>query len=167
MRAEFEAGILMRALIPTRNLVAGAMLAALAACSQNPQFRMSTANRTYASLSDLYVLLAKAELGAFRSTSSFGDSVDGYASVVGGFQLGRLLEADPTVSLDAERRSLGGAVSRCVAQLKNMSAIHGEKGIDPGDPVIQAVRNTCDAAAVAVAATETSSWLFSTAAGDV
>ena len=157
----------MRALIPTRNLVAGAVLVALTACTQNPQFSMSTANRTYASLSELYVLLAKAELGAFRSSSSFVGSVDGYAAVMGGFQLGRLLDADRAVSLDAKRRSLNAAISRCVAQVKNMSVLHRTKGIDPAEPVIEAVRETCDAAATAVAATETSSWLFATAAGDV
>lgn len=167
MRAEFEAGNPMRALMPTRNLVAGAVLVALSACTQNPQFRMSNANQVYGSLDELYVLLAKAELGAFRSKSSFGGSVDGYAAVVGGFQLGRLLEADRAVSLDAVRSSLDAAISRCVAQVKNMSVLHRTKGIDPTEPVIQAVREACDAAAIAVAATETSSWLFATAAGDI
>lgn len=167
MRAEFEAGNPMLALMPTRNLVAGAVLVALSACTQNPQFRMSNANQVYGSLDELYVLLAKAELGAFRSRSSFGGSVDGYAAVVGGFQLGRLLEADRAVSLDAVRSSLDAAISRCVAQVKNMSVLHRTEGIDPAAPVIEAVRQTCDAAAIAVAATETSSWLFATAAGDV
>ena len=167
MRAEVEAGNPMRAMDRTRNLAGGAMLVALAACSQNPQFSMSTANRTYASLSELYVLLAKAELGAFRSRSSFDGSVDGYAAVIGGFQLGRLLDADRAVSLDAKRRSLNAAILRCVAQVKNMSVLHRTEGIDLAAPVIEAVRQTCDAAATAVAATETSSWLFATAAGDV
>jgi len=148
-----------------RSLIVAATLA-VAACSQNPQFRIASANRAYDALEGLYVLLAKAELGALRSPASYAGSVDDYAAVIAGFQTGRLLDAGrPDAAAAAE--SLSAGIARCVDDVKRMSAVHKAGGVAPGSAEIPRVRASCDAAARSVAASETSSWLFATAAGDV
>lgn len=146
-----------------------AVLAAVSACSQNPQFRMDMANEAYESLDTLYVLLAKADLGALRSPSSYPGEVDSYATIIGGFDLGRLLTAGRpsgkggAASLDHVDATIG----QCVGEIRRMSDVHRSKGIAPGSDVVRAVRTRCDAAARLVAANEVSSWLFSTAAEDL
>jgi hypothetical protein len=153
---------------PKGCFVACAVLSAVAACSQNPQFRMTNANEAYSSLSGLYVLLAKAELGMFRSASSFRDSADDYATTIAGFQLGRLLDDDrPAAGIEPSPGELDAAIARCVDLVERLSLLHRTRGVAPGSPAIPAVRESCDAAALSVAATETSSWLFATAAGDL
>jgi hypothetical protein len=152
---------------PKRNLVIGAAVVAVAACSQNPQFRMTSANQAYSSLNELYVLLSKAELGALRSASTFDDSADSYATAMAGFQLGRLLDTDGPIDIGPSGSALQVAIARCVDQIKRMSVLHRTRGIEPASPAIDAVRRSCDAAAGSIAATETSSWLFATAAGDL
>jgi hypothetical protein len=149
-------------------LAAAALLAAVAACTQNPQFRMNLANQSYGSLNELYVLLAKADLGTLRSPSSFADEADSYAMIIGGFELGRLL-ARPTGSPPGAGSldDLDRAIRQCVGQLTQMSDRHRTSGIVPGSPTIRTVRERCDAAARSVAADEVSSWIFSTAAGDL
>jgi hypothetical protein len=147
-------------------VLAAAALAGMAGCSQNPQFRMAIASQAYGSLEALYVLLAKAELGALRSPSSFGDEVETYATVIGGFEASRLLVAgalDPNGPAAVLDQSIDG----CVARVRQMSVRHRATGI-PADPaLLGGVRSVCDAATRQVAAEAASSWLFSTAAGDL
>ncbi len=152
---------------PKGRIVACAIFVAVAACSQNPQFRMTNANQAFNSLNELYVLLAKAELGLFRSASSFGDNADSYATTIAGFQLGRLLDADRPAGIDTSRSELDDAIARCVKLVERLSVLHRTRGVAPGSPAIAAAREGCDGAARSVAATETSSWLFATAAGDL
>jgi hypothetical protein len=138
-------------------------LVLVAGCSKSPQFRMANANQAYDSLNELYVLLAKAELGAYRSPSSFAGTVDSYAEVVGGFETGRLMGADRP----REAASFDAAIDGCVGEVRGMAQTHRTAGIDPDAFVIRTVRSRCDAAANAVAENEVSSWLFTTAAGDL
>ncbi len=152
-------------------LATAVMLVAVTACSQNPQFRMNIANQAYSSLSELYVLLAKADLGALRSPASFGGEVDSYAQIIGGFQVGRLMVAGrPAGSARSKAAALDeidAAIGRCAAQVRSMSDVHRSAGIAPGSDTIRTVRASCDAAAQLVAANEVSSWLFTTVAGDL
>jgi hypothetical protein len=159
---------------PTRlkaTLATAAMLVALTACSQNPQFRANVANQAYGSLSELYVLLAKADLGALRSPASFGGEVDSYAQIIGGFEVGRLMVAGRRPGLSRSRAAafddLDAAVKRCADQVGRMSDMHRRAGIAPGSETIRTVRASCDAAARLVAASELSSWVFTTVAGDL
>ncbi len=144
-------------------LAIGAVLVLVAGCSRNPQFQMANANRAYGAFSELYVLLAKAEIGAFRKPSSFAGAVDSYAEVMGGFEIGRLLGRDRPESTAA----LQGPVDGCIAELRSMAGMHRASGIDPDAPILQSVRSRCDTAALAIAENEVSSWLFATAAGDL
>jgi hypothetical protein len=145
-----------------RILAATAVLGAVAGCGQNPQFRMNLANRAYGSLGELYVLLAKADLGALRSPSSFAGEVDSYAAILGGFEVGRLMAKD-----HASGDDLNKAIQQCVGQVRQMSDAHRTAGIAPGSARIRTVRISCDDAARLVAANEVSSWIFSTAAADL
>ena len=152
-------------------LATAAMLVALTACSQNPQFRANVANQAYGSLSELYVLLAKADLGALRSPASFGGEVDSYAQIIGGFEVGRLMVAGRRPGLSRSRAAafddLDAAVKRCADQVGRMSDMHRRAGIAPGSETIRTVRASCDAAARLVAASELSSWVFTTVAGNL
>ncbi len=121
-------------------LATAALLAALAACTQNPLFRMNMANQAYGSLNALSELLAKADLGALRSSSSFSGEVDNYAAIIGGFEVSRLLAAGhPT-----ETASLDASLGRCVDQVRRMSDMHRTAGIAPASAVIRAVRTSCE-----------------------
>jgi hypothetical protein len=140
-----------------------AMLALLAACSRNPEFRTSVANRAYGSLGHLYTLMAKADLGALRSPASFAGEADGYAAIIGGLEMSRLLSPAPASPTD----DLGRAVGRCVAEVRRMADQHRTAGLAPGAAVVGTVRSSCDAAAAAAAANEASSWLLTTVAGDL
>jgi hypothetical protein len=151
-------------------LALAAALLALAACGQNPQFRMNVASQSYGSLDELYVLLAKADLGALRSAASFGDEVDSYARIIGGFQVGRLMVAGRPASRRAGAASLDdldAAIARCAAQVTRMSDVHRRAGLPPGSDTIRTVRASCDAATRLVAANAVSSWVFTTVAGDL
>jgi hypothetical protein len=140
-------------------------------CSQNPEFRANLANQAYGSLNQLYVLLAEAELGALRSPSSFASEVETYATIIGGFEVSRLIvagrPASRTASEAASLEDLGGAIGHCVAQVKRLSEMHRTNGIASGSAMIGSVRGSCDTAARLVAANEVSSWIFTTAAGDL
>ena len=144
-------------------LAIGAALLAVAGCSRNPQFQMANANQAYGAFSDLYVLLAKAEIGAFGAPSSFNGTLDSYAEVIGGFEIGRLLGGDRPEATAALRTP----IDECIAELRSMAAMHRASGIDADAPILQAVRGRCDTAALAIAENEVSSWLFATAAGDL
>jgi hypothetical protein len=146
-----------------RILAIGAVLVLVAGCSRNPQFQMTNANRAYTAFADLYVLLAKAEIGALRSPSSFNGTVDSYAEVIGGFEIGRLLGGDRPAATAA----LQAPIDLCLDQLRAMATIHKASGVAPDAPIVQAVRRQCDTAVQAVAENEVSSWLFETAAGDL
>ena len=142
------------------------MLAALtmcAGCSQNPQYRMAIADQTYDALGGLYVLLAKADLGALSTAASHPGTMDEYAEVIAGFRVGRLLVFGPP---GTEADGLLAQIAGCVSEVERMSATHAAGGIAPGAPGLEVVRDRCDAAARAVAASAASSWILTTAAGD-
>lgn len=150
-------------------LAVAVTLVALSACSQNPQFRINTANQVYSALNDLQVLLAKAELGRFRQASSFNGAADSYAKVIGGFQVGRFvavgLPPDADVAGADALNPQDGFIARCVDQVRRMAATHRTSGIAPDAAIIGTVRHDCAAAARAVAANESSALLLTTAAG--
>jgi hypothetical protein len=142
----------------------------LGACSQNPQFKINTANQVYSALNTLQVMLAQAELGLFAQPSSFAAQADSYAGVMGGFSAGRFVEiaAPPVVDLLGEAApGSGSVVERCVADIRTMALRHKASGIPATSEVIGTVRSSCDAAARAVAANESSALLLTTAAGDL
>jgi hypothetical protein len=151
-----------------RALATASTLGVLAACGQNPQFRMNMADQTYTALNELYVLLAMAELGTLRSSASFAAKADTYAAIIGGFQVGMLIAAgrplDPASDLPDD---LDKTIPRCVDQIRRMSSLHRTSGISPDSPALENVRASCDAAARSVAANEVSSWVFTTIAGDL
>jgi hypothetical protein len=149
-------------------LATAATLAVLAACGRNPEFRTSLANHAYTSLADLHTLLAKADLGTLRSRSSFAGEADTYATVIGGFEMSRLLAAAPAADRTAiTSDDLDRNVGRCADQVRQMSDLHRTAGLAPRSPIVRSVRTSCDAAATWVAANEASSWLVSTIAGDL
>jgi hypothetical protein len=61
----------------------------------------------------------------------------------------------------------GSVVERCVADIRTMALRHKASGIPATSEVIGTVRSSCDAAARAVAANESSALLLTTAAGDL
>jgi hypothetical protein len=126
---------------------------------------MNVANQAYGALNELYVLLAKADLGALRSPSSFDDEVGSYAGIIGGFQVGRLMAAGRPVG--GFLHDLDKAIGQCADQVRRMSDVHRSAGLAPGSTTLRSVRTSCDTAARSVAAEEASSWIFSTAAGDL
>jgi hypothetical protein len=139
---------------------------ALAACSGNPDYRTDIASRSYAALGDLYVLLAKADLGALRAPSSYPASVDSYAAVLGGFRIGGLLARLPS-DAGAPPDDIEGTLTRCLDRVREMANRHKAQGVAPGDPLLGTVRTACDTAARWVAADEASSWVLNTFAGDL
>jgi hypothetical protein len=156
----------MRAMLSGRRgtaLAAIVILGLVGSCARNPQFRMTNANLVYNSLGDLYVLLAQAELGAFASPSSYGKAVESYASVMGGFEIGRLL----ATGRPGEAGSLDQVIAACVGEVKELAEMHRRVGVLPDAAVIETVRTWCDRAAAAAAEQEVSSWLFETAASDL
>jgi hypothetical protein len=153
------------------NLANLTALALLSACSQNPQFKINSANQVYKSGYDLNTLLAKAELDAFQNPSTYAANVDSYASAIGGFQVGRQVAlVQPTglfrskgIALD----TLESDLEECIAKIAQMAELHRTSGIDPKSNITQAVRASCDKAIRSVAANETSAWIVTTAAGDL
>jgi hypothetical protein len=145
--------------------------AVLSACSQNPQFKISTANKVYSALNDLQVLLAKAELGLVSSPASFAKTSGDYAKIMGGFETGRFTAVGISQSVDVlDADSLNPEVkviASCVAQVRTMAETHRSTGIDPASDIIPTVRQSCGAAARSVAANESSALILSTAAGDL
>lgn len=143
----------------------------LAACSQNPQFKINTANQVYSALNNLQVLLAQSELGLFAKPASFPDQADSYASVMGGFSAGRFVAiATPPLGVllgEGAPAAGDGVVEQCVDQIRQMALQHKASGIAPTSGIIRTVRSSCDAAARAVAANESSALLLTTAAGDL
>ena len=147
-------------------LATAATLVALAACSQNPQFRMNMASQAYGALNELYVLLARADLGTLRAPASFADQAESYAVIIGGFEVAGLLAAGRPPGREPSE-DLAATIGRCVDRLRRMSDQHRTAGIAPRAPITSAVRTGCDAAARSVAADEVSLWVFSTIAGDL
>jgi hypothetical protein len=157
---------LARARAACRALATAAALSAGAACTVNPQFRISLAKQTYAALDELYVLLAKAELGAFRFPSSFAAEADAYAAVIGGFGVGALMA--PRAGAEVEGApDLVAAVDRCVGQVRRLAAAHRTSGVAPDAAAIHAVRASCDTAVRWVAASEAPSLILRTVGGDL
>jgi hypothetical protein len=151
-----------------RALATASALCVLAACSQNPQFRMNMADQAYTALNELYVLLAMAELGTLRSPASFTGMADTYAVIIGGFQIGGLIAAGRPQGPASDRPDdLDKTIPRCVDQIRRISDLHRTSGISPSSPALKTVRASCNAAARSVAANEVSSWVFTTIAGDL
>ena len=94
-------------------LATAATLVALAACSQNPQFRMNMASQAYGALNELYVLLARADLGTLRAPASFADQAESYAVIIGGFEVAGLLAAGRPPGREASE-DLAATIGRCV-----------------------------------------------------
>lgn len=154
------------------SLAAAVALAALAACNQNPQFRINTANQVYGALNALQVLLAKAELGRFRHASSFDAAADSYAEIIGGFEVGRFvtlvgLPPEGNAADDSALNPQDRLIAGCTAQVRQMAAQHQAAGIAPDSPLPETLRKSCSAAARAVAANEASALLLTTAAEDL
>ena len=152
-----------------RTLLTTCLLVIVAGCGRNPEFRDNLAQQAYHSVTELYVLLAKANLGALRHPSSYGGEVDRYAVVIGGFQAGRLLASD-RLRGSKDPHSLDGLdtnIERCVDAVRQMAEMHQRTGIDQGSGMIRTVRASCDTAATSIAGNEASSWFVSTLAGDL
>jgi hypothetical protein len=144
---------------------------ALSACSQNPQFKMNSANQVYQAGNDLHILLAKADLDAFQRPSSYATNIENYAAVIGGFEVGRqvavfqsrFLAPSKAVKLD----TLDSDIAGCLVRIKQMAKLHSTSGIDASSSITEAVRSSCDKAVRSVAANETSAWIVTTAADDL
>jgi hypothetical protein len=147
------------------------MLAVVSACGPNPQFKINSANQVFSAGNELHTLLAKADLNAFQSSSTFAAHLDSYASVIGGFEIGRQVAVVRPVSATPKKAAaldaLDSNITECIARLKQMAELHHTSGIDAGSDITQSVRNTCNKALRSVAANETSAWLVTTAADDL
>ena len=143
----------------------------LSACNSNPQFRMISANRVYDSFNSLYILLAKADLGLFRSPSSFPAEVDTYGEIIAGFEIGRMVQTEKKLSsalARAESRdALASVIAKCVDQVKVVAKQHRSSGIPAGSPLLDTTRKACLLAVGAVADNERSSIFVATVAGDL
>jgi hypothetical protein len=158
----------MSAVILRKSLAIATLLAALSACSQNPQFKINSANRVYASFHDLNILLAQADLGTFRKPSSFAANADSYATVIGGFEVGRfaavgLSSAAPSATASVD--PLDQLIGRCIDQIRQMADTHRTTGIAPASAIRQSVQTSCEQAVLSVAANEDSALIVTTAAG--
>lgn len=146
-------------------------LTALSACSQNPQFKMNSAKQVYQAGNDLHILLAKADLDALKKRSSYAANIDSYASVIGGFEVGRQVAivqpAGLAPSKAAKLDALDRNIKECLAQIRQMAERHRTSGIDAASGITQNVRTSCDKAVRSVAANETSAWIVSTVADDL
>jgi len=161
----------MQAVRLTGTIATGALVLALSGCGSNPQFNINSANRTYDALNTLYTVLARAELGALASRSSYGATVDDYATVIAGFEAGGLLKSAGRHAAGSRKRarldSLNARVDDCIAQVNGLAAAHRKAGIPAQSPLIAATRASCTEAAREVANNENSALLVSTVAGDL
>ncbi len=125
-------------------------------CSVTPQLNKDLAKLATKSYNDLSTLLAKAELGALRSNSSFDKSVDNYAAIVSGYETVRLYvgSSNPqdNSAVGASSSTLGRLIDICLQQVKFLAEAHKASGIKPGSGITQPVRVSCDAATRSITA---------------
>ncbi|MEL7114269.1 MAG: hypothetical protein AAGP08_01545 [Pseudomonadota bacterium] len=127
----------------------------IAACEIIPRYNSEADTLITGAYQDISTILAKADLGAFTSKSSFAGEIDTYASIIGKLETAKISVGNKTPTNSRQPAAKTGAtldsiIGDCITQVKAFSDDHRDRGIIPGIGATQPVRVACDAAARAI-----------------
>lgn len=122
-----------------------------------PSFDAAANTRVTSAYQSISEILAKAELGAFTSKSSFAGQIDAYAGIISALETAKLTiegDAPSNEKLPAFKANqlLVGIIEGCLSEVKSFSALHKEFGIPASSGATQPVRVACDETVKAVGA---------------
>ena len=122
-----------------------------------PPFNADANNRVVDAYQEISELLAKAELGAFQSKSSYRGEIGSYASIISKLETAKLslLGSAPTGDETPAARAntlLVNILDGCLTNVKSFSQLHQQFGIIPNTGTTQPVRTACDQTVKAVSA---------------
>ncbi|MGJ8529383.1 hypothetical protein [Maritalea sp.] len=121
-----------------------------------PRYLQEADSKSTSGYEELAVLLSKAELGAFKETSSYNDQIDGYSSIIGKFTVAKLAHtnAETASQTSGAQASLNTIIENCISLIKLLAKEHKLDGIVPNSGTTQTVQVGCDIALHAIRATK-------------
>ena len=121
-----------------------------------PAFNADADRRVVDAYQQISEILAKADLGALTSKSSYQGELDTYASIISQLETAKLSvqSTGPTGDSPAAKSNqlLIDIIDACLTNVKTFSQMHQQFGIQPNVGATQPVRTTCDQTVKAVGA---------------
>jgi len=114
-----------------------------------PSYDAQADSRVVNAYQQISEILAKAELGAFTSKSSFSDQINAYASIISQLETSKLSiegDAPKNSKLPSAKANtlLVGIIDGCISEVKSFSQLHQKFGIPANSGATQPVRVACD-----------------------
>ncbi len=121
-----------------------------------PAFNADADRRVVDAYQQISEILAKADLGALTSKSSYQGELDTYASIISKLETAKLSiqGSGPTGNSPAASNNalLVSIINGCLSNVKTLSQMHQQFGIQPNVGATQPIRTACDQAVKAVGA---------------